>query len=84
MNANVLENEPHLALFVADDNPLIFYKAITQFATRYLNKNGRLYFEINEYLGEDMVKLLQEYGFKNIELKEDIFGKDRMVSGIIN
>ncbi|MFQ3239720.1 MAG: release factor glutamine methyltransferase [Olleya marilimosa] len=84
MNANVLENEPHLALFVADDNPLIFYKAITQFATRYLNKKGRLYFEINEYLGEDMVKLLQEYGFKNIELKQDIFGKDRMVSGIIN
>lgn len=81
MQANVLENEPHLALFVADDNPLLFYKAITGFAVQHLKQNGQLFFEINEYLGPEMIQLLEDNGFKDVQLKQDFFGKDRMVKG---
>lgn len=83
MQDNVLNHEPHLALFVDDENPLIFYRAITQFATKNLKPNGELYFEINEYLGKEMMALLEEFGFKNIQLKQDLFGKDRMVKGTL-
>ena len=79
---NVLDNEPHIALFVDDDNPLQFYKAICEFTQGNLKDNGVLYFEINEYLGVEMVQLLKEFGFKNIELKNDIFGKNRMIKGV--
>ena len=82
MQANVLENEPHLALFVSDDDPLVFYKAITIFAVKHLKEKGQLFFEINEYLGAEMVKLLEDNGFKDVQLKQDFFGKDRMVKGI--
>jgi release factor glutamine methyltransferase len=82
MKPNVLQNEPHLALFVADDNPLQFYEAITAFALDNLKPKGELYFEINEYLGKEMIALLKENNFQNIELKQDIFGKDRMIKGI--
>ncbi|WP_100612394.1 peptide chain release factor N(5)-glutamine methyltransferase [Confluentibacter lentus] len=81
MKPNVLNNEPHLALFVEDENPLQFYKAITKFALNNLKDNGMLFFEINEYLGNDMIQLLKDYHFKNIELKQDIFKKDRMIKG---
>ena len=81
MKPNVLNNEPHLALFVEDENPLQFYKAITEFAVGNLKDNGLLFFEINEYLGKDMIQLLKDYHFKNIELKQDIFKKDRMIKG---
>jgi len=81
MKANVLNNEPHLALFVKDENPLQFYKAITDFAVEKLNENGRLFFEINEFLGKDMIRLLLKNNFKNIQLKQDIFKKDRMIKG---
>jgi release factor glutamine methyltransferase len=76
---NVLNNEPHLALFVDDENPLQFYQAICEFAQHNLKKDGTLYFEINEYLGEEMIKLLENFNFKDIELKKDMFGKDRMI-----
>ncbi len=76
---NVLEHEPHLALFVDDNNPLIFYKKIAALAKNHLTENGSLFFEINEYLGEETIKVIQEEGFKNYELKKDIFGKDRMI-----
>lgn len=76
---NVLENEPHLALFVEDDDALQFYKAICQFAVDNLSENGMLFFEINEYLGQEMIELLSDYNFKNIQLKQDIFGKNRMI-----
>ena len=76
---NVLENEPHLALFVADENPLIFYSKIADLAKQQLSENGLLFFEINQYLGKETMALLEEKGFKNIELRKDIFGKDRMV-----
>ena len=82
MRTNVLANEPHLALFVEDDNPLQFYNAITAFAIAKLKGKGELYFEINEYLGEEMLALLQENDFKDIELKKDFFGKDRMLKGV--
>lgn len=81
---NVLENEPHLALFVADENPLIFYKKIADLAKQQLSKNGLLFFEINQYLGKETVAMLQEKGFKNIELKKDLFGNDRMIKTGIN
>ncbi|MFD2918027.1 peptide chain release factor N(5)-glutamine methyltransferase [Psychroserpens luteus] len=78
---NVLENEPHLALFVEDENPLQFYKAICEFAQLNLKDNGTLFFEINEYLGKEMIQLMKEFKFKDIELKKDMFGKDRMIFG---
>tara|TARA_R110002050_G_scaffold74772_5_gene160215 strand:+ start:28456 stop:29319 length:864 start_codon:yes stop_codon:yes gene_type:complete len=81
MKANVLNNEPHLALFVKDENPLLFYKVIAEFAVDKLNKNGQLFFEINEFLGKDMIQLLLKNNFKNIQLKQDIFKKDRMIKG---
>lgn len=79
---NVLNNEPHLALFVADDNPLQFYEAITEFAVNNLKDEGMLYFEINQYLGNEMKQLLVSHNFKNIELKKDLFGNDRMIKGL--
>ena len=78
---NVLEYEPHLALFVADDNALVFYRKIAELAQKNLSPKGKLYFEINQYLGKEMVDLLQELGFKNIELRKDIYGNDRMIFG---
>lgn len=84
MQANVLENEPHLALFVEDENPLQFYKAITEFAVKNLKEKGILFFEINEYLGNEMIQLLKTNDFNNIQLKQDIFKKDRMIKGTFN
>lgn len=82
MKPNVLNNEPHLALFVDDDNALQFYKAIIEFAKLHLKDNGFLFFEINEYLGQEMKALLQENNFTDIELRKDIFGRDRMIKGV--
>jgi len=82
INKNVLNWEPETALFVEDDNPLLFYKVIANNALNVLNKNGLLYFEINEIFGTEIINLLQEIGFVNIELKKDINGKDRMVKAI--
>lgn len=84
MKPNVLNNEPHLALFVKDGNPLQFYEAIIKFALNNLTKNGQLFFEINEYLGRKMIQLLIDNNLKNIELKQDIFKKDRMIKAVIN
>lgn len=84
MSLNVLNNEPHLALFVKDENPLLFYNMITDFAKHNLNDNGQLFFEINEYLGRDMIELLTDKNFKNIQLKQDLFKKDRMIKATIN
>jgi len=81
MKNNVLNNEPHLALFVKDENPLLFYEAISGFAVHKLNDKGLLFFEINEYLGNEMIQLLKAKQFRNIELKQDIFKKDRMIKG---
>ena len=79
MQQNVLSNEPHIALFVKNENPLLFYDKIAELAKKHLTENGVLYFEINQYLGPETVELLKSKGFKNIELKKDIYGVDRMV-----
>ncbi len=79
MADNVLKYEPELALFVSDLDPLIFYRKIAALATQYLAPKGRLYLEINEYLGKEMIALLQSFAFEHIELRKDMFGKDRMI-----
>lgn len=76
---NVLKNEPHEALFVENDNPLIFYAKIAELAKKYLNKNGLLFFEINQYLGTETIDLVNKKGLKNIQLKKDMFGNDRII-----
>ena len=80
---NVLEHEPHLALFVDDNDALLFYRKIAFLAQKSLNKNGELYFEINQYLGKEMIALLEELGYKDIVLRQDIYGNDRMLYGRI-
>lgn len=79
MHPNVLANEPHRALFVSNNDPLIFYNSIADFALNNLSQNGLLFFEINEYLGQQTVNLLKDKGFTNIELRQDMQGKDRMI-----
>jgi len=76
---NVLEHEPHSALFVADDDPLLFYDKIARLAQQHLNPQGLLFFEINQYLGEETMDLVKNIGFKNTTLKKDIFKADRMI-----
>jgi release factor glutamine methyltransferase len=79
MKANVLYYEPAAALFVTDDDPLIFYRAIAKFSRQHLSKNGMLYLEINENLGKEVRLLLKDEGFSEIILRKDMQGKDRIV-----
>ena len=80
IKTNVLEFEPHLALFVDDSDALLFYRKIAQLAIKNLSENGKLFFEINQYLGKETFDLLVNLGFRNVELKKDIYGNDRMIS----
>ncbi len=79
MLQNVLEYEPHLALFVPDNDPLLFYRAIALFGKERLKKEGRLFLEINEALGKETVELLSSLGYRDITLRKDIFGRERMI-----
>lgn len=79
MHANVLEHEPHLALFVSDENPLQFYHAIASFAQHQLTGTGRVYLELHEIHGQQVAGLFAAAGFKNILLKKDMQGKNRML-----
>ncbi|MDB4927401.1 peptide chain release factor N(5)-glutamine methyltransferase [Mucilaginibacter sp.] len=79
MHTNVTGFEPHTALFVPEDNPLLFYKAIADFAADNLVKGGLLFLEINESLGKETVELLENKGFTNVELRKDMSGRDRMI-----
>ncbi|MAZ72626.1 MAG: protein-(glutamine-N5) methyltransferase, release factor-specific [Flavobacteriaceae bacterium] len=79
MQPNVVQHEPESALFVTNEDPLLFYRKITQRAKTHLTPNGSLYFEINEYLSKEMKQLLEQEGFTEIELKKDMFGKYRML-----
>jgi len=79
MHQNVLDHEPHLALFVTNERPLLFYETIADFATKHLRKGGNLFFEINEYLGQETVAMLKQKGFIDIILRKDMQGKDRMI-----
>ena len=78
---NVLDYEPHLALFVADNDALVFYRKIAELAQKNLSPKGQLFFEINQYLGKEMMELLEKMNFQNIELRQDIYGNDRMIRG---
>lgn len=79
MDSIVTDYEPHLALFVSNENPLIFYKEICSFALKHLNPNGSIYFECNEFNAKDVVTHLKNNGFKNTTLKKDLQGKNRMI-----
>ncbi len=79
MHNNVTDFEPHTALFVPDEEPLLFYKAIADFALEKLVSGGFLFFEINESYGPQTVAMLHDKGFKNIELRKDMSGRDRMI-----
>jgi len=80
---NVLKHEPHNALFVPNNDPLLFYRAIADFALDHLKINGFLFLEINEKFGRETVYLLNEKGFKEIELRQDMSGKDRMIRAVL-
>ncbi|WP_295769039.1 peptide chain release factor N(5)-glutamine methyltransferase [uncultured Mucilaginibacter sp.] len=82
MHKNVLDFEPHSALFVPDSDPLLFYIAIANFAVIHLVENGYLFFEINESYGPDTVDMLATKGFIDIELRKDLAGKDRMIRAV--
>jgi len=84
MHTNVLNYEPHLALFVEDSRPLMFYIAIADFAKKNLRQDGYLFFEINEFLPLETMDMLSDKGFKNIELKKDMQGKSRMICCRLN
>ncbi len=79
MQSNVLKYEPDIALFVNNDDPLLFYRKIAQLGQKHLISEGSIYFEINEYLGSELLILLKTEGYKEITLQKDIFGKYRMV-----
>ena len=82
MERNVLEHEPELALFVPDDDPLLFYRRIAELGLSLLKEKGLLFFEINRRFGEEVVKMLQGKGYREVELRQDMFGNDRMVKAI--
>ncbi len=78
---NVLDYEPHSALFVPDENPLLFYEALAKFAQNHLVSNGILYVEINQYLGAETIQLFENYGFTAVKLIQDLQKNDRIVVG---
>lgn len=82
MEANVLNWEPSLALFVPDADPLLFYRRIAELGRNILKESGKLYFEINREYGTETKKMLKELGYHNMELKKDLFGNDRMIKAI--
>jgi release factor glutamine methyltransferase len=82
MLSNVLDYEPHLALFVPDNDPLLFYRTIALFAQKHLKDNGKLYFEINREAGQSCIELLTKMGYREVEVRKDISGNDRMVKAV--
>lgn len=82
MAVNVLEHEPHKALFVPDADPLLFYRAITRLAVQTLSKGGRLYFEINPIYADDTCHMMRAEGMTAVELRSDMYGKQRMAKGV--
>jgi release factor glutamine methyltransferase len=82
MEKNVLDFEPHIALFVPEDDPLIFYRNIVDLAEGHLNKGGKIFFEINESFGPEIRSLLTDRGFTSVEIRKDLNGRIRMAKGI--
>ena len=83
MEDTVLDYEPHLALFVSDNDPLLFYRAIAEFGKKALVTGGKLFFEINPLEASALKEMLEEAGYHNIELRKDIFGKQRMIKALL-
>lgn len=81
MKENVLDYEPHLALFVENNDPLIFYRTILELSESKLNTGGVVYFEINEHFPQEMIRLFEDFNFTDIELRKDFRGKPRMIKG---
>ena len=79
MEQHVLDHEPHQALFVPDEDPLLFYRAIAKYGQKALQKNGQLYFEINPAYYQELTKMLDEMGYSEIETHKDLFGRNRMI-----
>jgi len=79
MQPNVVAHEPHTALFVPDNDPLVFYRALAEFGKKRLYESGTIYMEIHEGLANEVVTVFNKQGYSNIELKKDMQGKDRMV-----
>lgn len=79
MPQQVLKYEPHLALFTEDEDALVFYRKIAQFAQSHLNKNGYLFFECNEFNASEVQEMLSNFGFREVRIKQDMQGKDRMI-----
>lgn len=79
MKSHVLDYEPHSALFVPDNDPLKFYKAITEYANNHLNEEGKLFFEINENMADEIKEVLTLNGFSKVEVRKDLQEKDRMI-----
>ena len=84
MSSVVLDHEPSLALFVPDDDPLVFYRTIAQFGREYLIEGGYLYFEINAAYGSETCAMLRDLGYQDVQLRQDINGRDRMVRASLN
>lgn len=82
MEHNVLDHEPHLALFVPDDDPLLFYRKIAEYAVHALNPNGALYFEINPIYVTELREMLLTLGFGKVEVRKDAYGKQRMMKAM--
>lgn len=83
MSPVVLDHEPSLALFVPDEDPLLFYRTIAEFGLSHLSKDGALYFEINAAYGAEACQMLREMGYRQVELRKDINGRDRMVRALL-
>ncbi|NDI98203.1 peptide chain release factor N(5)-glutamine methyltransferase [Flavobacterium sp. LaA7.5] len=83
IKSNVLDYEPHLALFVEDNDPLLFYRKIAALGQKHLTRNGKLYFEINQYLGKETAQMLEEYHYENVEIRKDLYGNNRMIVAVV-
>jgi release factor glutamine methyltransferase len=83
MQKNVLDFEPHQALFVSNEDPLVFYRKIGEFALTHLKPSGQLYFELNEFYADATKELIESLGFKNVEIIQDLSEKNRMLKASI-
>ena len=84
MSENVLEHEPGLALFVKNEEPLLFYERIADLGLKSLEKGGKLYFEINENFGQETKEMLEQKGYSSVEIIKDLQDKDRIIRASLN
>jgi len=84
MHSNVLDHEPHLALFVEDEDPLLFYRLVAEFGQDHLHKGGKVFLELNEYNANDVKLLYENFGYSSVEVVRDLQGKERMLTAFKN